>query len=108
MDEAVAIKPLESLLCIFAARADLRGSVGQHRPTTVRAADHRFSEHASHQGAAASAAARAGADAGAPAYLFERFRAGLNRFHHSAFANFVAKACRFEILDDGLLSSFLF
>lgn len=103
-----AIKELKSLLRIFTARADLRGTVGQHRPATVRAADHRFSEHASHQGAAASAAARPGADAGAPAYLFERFRAGLDRFHHSALADLVAQAGRLEILDDRLLPGFLF
>lgn len=108
MDEAAAIKPLESLLGIFAARADLRGSVGDHGPATLWAGDDRLSQHAANQGAAPPAAAGAGADAGASAHLLERFRAGLNRFHHSAFANFVAKACRFEILDDRLLSSFLF
>jgi hypothetical protein len=39
--------------------------------------------------------------------LLKRFGAGLNRFHHSAFADLVAQASRFEVLDDRLLSGFL-
>jgi hypothetical protein len=41
------------------------------------------------------------------AHLFERFSAGLNRFDHRAPADLVAQASRFEILDNGLFSSFL-
>jgi hypothetical protein len=39
--------------------------------------------------------------------LLEGLGAGLNRFGDGAFANFVANARRFEILDDRLLSGFL-
>jgi hypothetical protein len=40
--------------------------------------------------------------------LLESFGASLNRFHHRALADFVAQASRFEVLDDRLLSGFLF
>jgi hypothetical protein len=39
--------------------------------------------------------------------LLEGLGAGLNHFGDGAFANFVANARRFEILDDRLLSGFL-
>jgi hypothetical protein len=68
---------------------------------------HRLAQHSSHQRATASAAARAGTDAGAFTDLLKRFGAGLNRFHHSTFADLVAQASRFEVLDDRLLSGFL-
>jgi hypothetical protein len=68
---------------------------------------HRLAQHSPDQRTAASAAARAGTDAGAFADLLESFGAGLNRFHHSAFADLVAQASRFEVIDDRLLSGFL-
>ena len=93
---------------VLAARTQLRGRVGQNRPVALWATDHRLSEHASHQRAAASTTARTGAHTGALAYLFEGFGARLNSFDNRAFADLVAQACGFKIFDDRLLSSFLF
>ena len=80
------------LLCILTAWANLRGSSRQDRPAAFIAVDDGFAQHASDQSAAAPAAAGAGADSGAFADLLEGFRAGLNRFAHGAFADFVAQA----------------
>jgi len=70
----------------------LRGSSRQDRPAAFIAADDGLAQHAPDQRAAAPAAAGAGADSGAFADLLEGFRAGLNRFAHGAFADFVAQA----------------
>jgi hypothetical protein len=40
--------------------------------------------------------------------LLEGLSASLDGFAHSAFANFIAQAGRFKIVDDRLLSGFLF
>ena len=90
---------------VFAART---GGAGNRRPTAFAAWDHRFAEHAAYQRAAASAAAGAGADAGALADLFKSLGAGLDRFEHGSFADFVAQASRFEIFNDRLRFGFLF
>ncbi len=107
-EENNGTKNLESLFRVLAAWAHLRGSVSQNGPAAVGAADHRLSEHSSNQRAAATTAARTGAHAGAFAYLLERLSAGLNSFDYSAFADLVAQAGGLEILDDRLLSGFLF
>ena len=80
------------LLCILTTRANLRGSSRQDRPAAFIAADDGLAQHAPDQRAAASAAAGTSADSGAFPDLLEGFRAGLNRFAHGAFADFVAQA----------------
>ena len=70
--------------------------------------DHGFTQHSSHHRAAAPAAAWAGADAGALADLLEGLGAGLNGFHHGAFADFVTQTSRLEIFDDRLFPGFSF
>ena len=95
------------MFSVLAARANLGRVVRQHRPAAFAAGDHRLAEHAAHQRPAASSTARASPHARALAYLLERFRARLNGFDHRAFADFIAKAGRLEILDDGLLAAFL-
>ena len=99
---------LKSLFRILAARAHLRCVIGQNGPAAFRAIYHRLTQHPSNQRAATPAAAGTGPDPGAFAHLFECLCAGLDRFDHSAFADLVAKAGRFEILDDRPLSSFPF
>ena len=69
---------------------------------------HRLSQHPSNHRAAAPAAAGAGANAGAFAYLLEGLSPSLDGFEHGAFANLVAEAGRFEVLDDRLRSGSLF
>ena len=102
------LRKLETLFGVFTARAHLRRSAGQDRPSAIRAADHRLSEHAPDQRAASPAATRTGAHPGALAHLLERRRPRLNRFDDGPSADLVAQACGLEILDDRLRSGFLF
>ena len=93
-----ACKPTNAsafLLCVFTARANLRGSSRQDRPAAFVAADDGLAQHASDQRAAAPAAAGTGADSGAFADLLEGFRAGFNRLEYGAFADFIAQASGF-------------
>lgn len=94
------------LLRIFAARAGLRENSRQHRPAAFVTTDDRLSQHAANHGAAATAPARAGPDSRAFAHLLEGFCTGLDRFQHGAFANLIAQAGGFEILDDRQLFGF--
>jgi hypothetical protein len=80
----------------------------QYRPAAIVTIAHRLSQHATNQRAAAPSAAGAGADAGAFAYLLKRLGAGLDSFDHGAFADLVTDASGLEILDNRLLSGFLF
>ena len=96
----------DPLLGVLAARADWRRSARKDRPAAVTAVDDWFSQHAADQRSAAPAAARTGADAGALADLLEGLCAGLDRFDHGAFTDFVADAGRLEVLNDRLLSCF--
>ncbi len=98
----------DTLLGVLATRAHLGRSGREDRPAAVRAVDDRFAQHAADQRSAAPAAARPGTDAGALADLLEGFRAGLDRFDHRAFTDFVADAGRLEVLNDRLLACFLF
>jgi hypothetical protein len=90
---------LRALFRVFAARAIC---AGQDRPAAVGATCDGFTEHATHQRPAAPAATWAGANAGAFAHLFEGFGAALDRFDDRAFANFIAQAGWFEVLNDRL------
>ncbi len=98
----------DTLLGVLATRAHLGRSGREDRPAAVRAVDDRFAQHAADQRSAAPATARPGTDAGALADLLEGFRAGLDRFDHRAFTDFVADAGRLEVLNDRLLACFLF
>jgi len=86
----------------------LRRNSGQDWPAAVLATHYGFAQHASDHRAAAPAAAWTRADSGAFAYLRESFRARLDGLEHGAFANLVAQAGRFEVLDDRLFSCFSF
>ena len=93
------------LLGVVATGAD---QSDQDRPATFATVHHRFSQHPSNHRAAAPTAAGAGADSCAFADLLESLGACLDRFDYGAFADLVAQASGFEILDDRLLSGFLF
>lgn len=103
-----ASKKLESLFRVLAAWAHLRRSVGQNGPAALLATYYRLSEHSSNKRAAAPTTTGAGTDTSAFAYLLECLSPGLNSFNDGAFADLVAQTCGFKILDDRLLSSFLF
>jgi hypothetical protein len=68
---------------------------------------HRLAQHAPYHRTTAPAAAWTGTDTGASAHVGKSFRARLNGFEDRAFADFVTKASRLQILNDGLLSGFL-
>lgn len=69
---------------------------------------HWLAQHAAHHRTTATAAAWTGTDTGASAHISESFGAGLDGFQNRSFADLVAEARGLQILNDGLLSGFLF
>ena len=84
------------------------GRADENGPAAFVTIRHRLAQHAAHHRTTAPTAAWAGTNAGASAHIGESFRARLNGFEDRTFADLVTKASRLEILNDGLLSGFLF
>ena len=93
---------LFGIIAAWTRRADQNG------PAAFVAVRHRVAQHAAHHRTTATAAAWTGTDPRASAHVSESLGARLNGFENRSFADLVAEAGGLQILNDGLLSGFLF